>query len=283
MPSSMSRSIRYGGPSKAWAPVPWMLEAAILIQLGLGDYVEAGVVALLAAVQRGRWGSSRREGPGDAGCPQVRLALVASARRDGKWVALPAAQLVAGDIVKLSLGAVVVADVRITDGSILLDQSMLTGESVPVESGAGAVAYAGALVRRGEAVAEVTATGERTKFGRTAELVRTAAVESTQQKIVMRVVRNLALFNGGVTVLLAAYALWLPMRARRSCRSSWWRSSLRYLWRCVHVHACGIGRRPVARPPGRPADKPLGGRRSGRDRHSLRRQDGHPDAQMRWP
>src|SRR6202046_1156660 len=88
---------------------------------------------------------------------------------------------------------------------------MLTGESVPVESGAGTLAYAGALVRRGEAVAEVIATGERTKFGRTAELVRTATVESTQQKIVMRVVRNLAIFNGGVTVLLAAYALWLPM------------------------------------------------------------------------
>jgi H+-transporting ATPase len=196
---------------KLWAPVPWMLEAAILIQLGLGDYVEAGVVALLllfnAAV--GFFQEGRAQATLDA--LKSRLALVASVKRDGSWITMPAAQLVAGDIVKLSLGAVVAADVRITDGSILLDQSMLTGESVPVESGAGAVAYAGALVRRGEAVAEVTATGERTKFGRTAELVRTAAVESTQQKIVMRVVRNLALFNGGVTVLLAAYALWLPM------------------------------------------------------------------------
>jgi len=196
---------------KLWAPVPWMLEAAILIQLGLGDYVEAGVVAVLLLFNAalGFFQEGRAQATLDA--LKSRLALVASVRRDGNWITMPATQLVAGDIVKLSLGAVVVADVRIADGSILLDQSMLTGESVAVESGAGAVAYAGALVRRGEAVAEVTATGERTKFGRTAELVRTAAVESTQQKIVMRVVRNLALFNGGVTLLLAAYAFWLPM------------------------------------------------------------------------
>jgi len=196
---------------KLWAPVPWMLEAAILIQIGLGDYVEAGVVGLLLLFNAGLGFFQEGRAQATLDALKSRLALVTSVRRDGNWVTLPAAQLVAGDVVKLSLGAVVGADVRLLDGSILLDQSMLTGESVPVESGAGAVAYAGALVRRGEAVAEVTATGERTKFGRTAELVRTAAVESTQQKIVMRVVRNLAFFNGGVTFLLAAYALWLPM------------------------------------------------------------------------
>jgi H+-transporting ATPase len=122
-----------------------------------------------------------------------------------------AAQLVVGDVVKLSLGAVVAADVRLTDGSILLDQSMLTGESVPIEAGAGFETYAGALVRRGEAVAEVTATGSRTKFGRTAELVRTAHVESSQQKAVLRVVRNLAMVNGVIIVLLVGYAHTLKM------------------------------------------------------------------------
>jgi H+-transporting ATPase len=85
---------------------------------------------------------------------------------------------------------------------------MLTGESVPIEAGAGVQTYAGALVRRGEAVAEVTATGVRTKFGRTAELVRTAHVVGSQQKAVLRVVRNLAAFNGVVIVLLVTYA-WL--------------------------------------------------------------------------
>src|SRR5208337_3858747 len=103
-----------------------------------------------------------------------RLALSASVRRGGAWKIVPAAELVPGDVIKLSLGGVVAADVRLTGGEILLDQSMLTGESVPIEAGAGLQTFAGALVRRGEAVAEVMATGARTKFGRTAELVRTA-------------------------------------------------------------------------------------------------------------
>jgi H+-transporting ATPase len=94
-----------------------------------------------------------------------------------------------------------------------LGQSMLTGGSIPIEAGPGPQTYAGALVRRGEAVAEVKATGERTKFGRTAEFVRTAHVESSQQKAVLRVARNRAMFNGGIIVLLVgySYALKLPL------------------------------------------------------------------------
>jgi H+-transporting ATPase len=99
--------------------------------------------------------------------------------------------------------------VKLTGGEVLLDQSMLTGESVPIEAGAGVQTYAGALVRRGEA--EVTATGASTKFGRMAELVRTAHVVSTQQTAVLRVVRNLAAFNGGVIVLLVIYAWYIKM------------------------------------------------------------------------
>jgi H+-transporting ATPase len=123
------------------------------------------------------------------------------------WKNLPAADLVPGDIVKLSLGGVVAADVQLIEGNVLLDQSMLTGESIGTEAGPGFQTFAGALVRRGEAVARVTATGTRTKFGRTAELVRTAHVVSSQQKAVLRVVRNLAMFNGTLIVILVAYAL----------------------------------------------------------------------------
>ena len=196
---------------KLWAPVPWMLEAAILLQLFLGDYVEAGVVAvlLIANAAIGFFQEGRAQATLDA--LKSRLALVAAVQRDGIWTTVPAATLVAGDLVKLSLGSVVAADVRLLEGSILVDQSMLTGESLPVEAGAGAETYAGALIRRGEAVGEIIATGIRTKFGRTAELVRSAKVESSEQKAILRVVRNLALFNGAVTVLLTIYALWLPM------------------------------------------------------------------------
>ncbi|MBS0294055.1 MAG: HAD-IC family P-type ATPase [Proteobacteria bacterium] len=192
--------------TKLWAPVPWMLEAAVLLELALGKRAEAAIIAALvllnAVVALAQEGRARTA----LAALRSRLALNASVHRDGAWVTLPARELVPGDRVKLSLGAVVPADARLTAGEVLLDQSMLTGESVPVELGPGAGVYAGALVRRGEAEALVTATGERTRFGRTAELVRTAHVAGTQQKAVLHVVRNLALFNGVVILLLVLYA-----------------------------------------------------------------------------
>jgi H+-transporting ATPase len=191
---------------KFWTPVPWMLEAAILLELALGKYIEGAIIAALLVFNAvlGLFQEGRARATLDA--LKSRLALNASVRRDGAWKTIPAVDLVPGDVVKLSLGAVVAADVRLIEGDVLLDQSMLTGESVPVETGAGVTTYAGALVRRGEAVGEVTATGAQTKFGRTAELVRTAHVVGSQQKAVLRVVRNLAAFNGAVIVLLVAFA-----------------------------------------------------------------------------
>jgi H+-transporting ATPase len=196
---------------KFWAPVPWMLEAAIVLELALGKYVEAAIIAglLIFNAALGLFQESRAQAT--LAALKSRLALNASVRRDGAWKTVPAAELVPGDVVKLSLGAVVAADVRLSGGEVLLDQSMLTGESVPIEASAGAQTYAGALVRRGEAMAEVTATGAGTKFGRTAELVRTAHVVSSQQKAVLRVVRNLAAFNGVVIAVLVAYAWFLKL------------------------------------------------------------------------
>jgi H+-transporting ATPase len=192
--------------AKFWAPVPWMLEAAIGLEMALGKYVEAAIIALLLAFNAALGFFQEGRAQATLAALKSRLALNASVRRDRVWATVPAAELVVGDVVKLSLGAVVAADVRLTEGSVLLDQSMLTGESVPIEAGAGFETYAGALVRRGEAVAKVTATGARTKFGRTAELVRTAHVGSSQQKAVLRVVRNLAMFNGVFIVVLTGYA-----------------------------------------------------------------------------
>jgi H+-transporting ATPase len=196
---------------KLWAPVPWMLEAAVVLQLALGEYVEASVIAVLLLFNTGLGFFQEGRAQATLEALKSRLPLTASARRDGVWRTLSAAELVQGDVVKLSLGAVVPADVRLIGGSVLVDNSMLTGESVPIEAGAGFETYAGALIRRGEAVAEIIATGTRTKFGRSAELIRTAHVESTEQKAIFRVVRNLALFNGGVTILLIAYAVHLAM------------------------------------------------------------------------
>ena len=191
---------------KLWAPIPWMLEAAIVLEVVLDKYVEAGIIAGLLFFNAALGFFQEGRAQATLTALKSRLALTASVRRNGVWKNCPAADLVPDDIVKLSLGSVVAADVRLIEGNVLLDQSMLTGESIGAEAGPGFQTYAGALVRRGEAVARVTATGTRTKFGRTAELVRNAHVVSSQQKAVLRVVRNLAIFNGILIVILVVYA-----------------------------------------------------------------------------
>jgi H+-transporting ATPase len=210
MPDTSAHPLR-GALQKFWAPVPWMLEAAIVLECALGKYVEGGIILglLVFNAALGLFQESRAQATLTA--LKSRLALNASVQRDGAWSIVPAAELVPGDVVKLSLGGVVAADMRLVSGNVLLDHSMLTGESVPIEGAAGTQTFAGALVRRGEAVAVVTATGAHTRFGRTAELIKTAHVASSQQKAVLLVVRNLAIFSGVVIAMLLACALYLHM------------------------------------------------------------------------
>jgi H+-transporting ATPase len=198
---------------KFWSPIPWLLEIAMLVELGLGKYVEAAVIAglllfnaTLGFIQEGRAGAA-------LAALRKRLAPTAQVRRDGAWIRLPASEVVPGDVVSLPLGALAPADARLASGAVLADQSMLTGESVPVDANPGDTVYAGSLIRRGQAVAEVTATGSRSYFGRTAELVRTAGSASTEQAAVFAVTRNLALVNATVAlaIVTVAYAMGLTV------------------------------------------------------------------------
>lgn len=145
-----------------------MLEATIALQIAIGQRLTGGLVAallvvnvILSVVQEGRANAALM-------LLKQQLTLKSRVKRDGTWTDLPAADLVPGDIVEISLGDVVPADVILVSGSLLADQSMLTGESVPVEIEAGKTTFAGGLVRRGEAIAKVVATGAHTYFGRTA-------------------------------------------------------------------------------------------------------------------
>ncbi len=192
---------------KFWAPVPWMLEATIIVQLVLGKPDEAIIIALLlvfnavlAFVQENRANHA-------LALLKRRLAIRARARRDGRWQHVPAEALVPGDVIHLRLGDIVPADARLYGGQLLLDQSALTGESVPLEGGPGAVAYAGAVIKRGEASGEVTATGGRTYFGKTAELVQTAKTVSHLERLIFTVVTYLVAMDAVLVAALFAYAL----------------------------------------------------------------------------
>jgi len=191
---------------KFWAPVPWMLEATIVLEFVLGHRAEAIIIAVLllfnAAV------SLLQEGRAGKALALLRRRLVVQARvlRDRQWRLLPARELVPGDFVHIRMGDLVPADVRLREGSIQVDQSALTGESLPVDDGPGATAYAGAIVRRGEASGEVIATGQHTYFGKTAELVGKAATKSHLQTIIFRIVKYLVLVDAALVVLLLLYA-----------------------------------------------------------------------------
>ena len=107
---------------KFWSPVPWLLEGALMLELALGKYVEGAVICLLLCLNAGVAYVQEGRAQTTLAALKSRLAVTASARRDGAWRLLPAANLVVGDVVKLTLGGLVPADVRIHDGEILVDR-----------------------------------------------------------------------------------------------------------------------------------------------------------------
>jgi H+-transporting ATPase len=192
---------------KLWAPVPWMLEVTILLELLLGHDTEAAIIAalvvvnaILGVIQEGRAQNALE-------LLRQRLTIQVRVLRDGHWQLRPAQDLVPGDVVHLRMGDLVPADLRIESGQVLVDQSTLTGESVPVEAGSGQMAHAGTQVKRGEATGEVTATGTRTTFGKTAELVRLAKTGSHLETIIFRIVTALIILDATLVVAVLVYAL----------------------------------------------------------------------------
>ncbi len=194
-----------------WAPIPWLLEATIVIQLFLGEWLEAVVIGGLLALNATL--SMLQEGRARKALALLRQQLRVSARvyRDGAWATLAAEGLVTGDVVHLRQGTIVPADVMLEDGSLLVDQSALTGESAAVSLEPGKTAYAGSMVRGGESTGEVTATGVRTFFGKTAELVRTAGSANRQEREIVGVVKNLFVVNAAMVVVVIGYAHYAGM------------------------------------------------------------------------
>ncbi|MGC8627075.1 MAG: plasma-membrane proton-efflux P-type ATPase [Acidimicrobiales bacterium] len=186
--------------SKFWGPVPWLLEAAIVLEAALGNAVQAGIIAVLVIVDAVL--AYRQEGSARAALDLLRQRLHVEARvlRDGTWSQVSSEALVTDDVVYVRKGDFVPADLRVVDGQLSLDQSALTGESAAVEVAAGGPAYSGSVVLRGEATAVVTATGARSYFGRTAELVSTARAPGNLQKLIFGFVQALLVLDAVIVV-----------------------------------------------------------------------------------
>jgi H+-transporting ATPase len=171
-----------------WGPIPWMIEAAAILSAVLGRRADFAIIFLLLLMNGvvGFW----QENKADRAIELLkkRLAPTARVRRDGKWIDLPSRELVPGDVVRIGMGEIVPADVKLFEGDYLqVDESALTGESLPVEKKAVDLAYSGSIVRMGEMTALVYATGMNTFFGRTAKLVEEAKTQSHFQKAVIKI------------------------------------------------------------------------------------------------
>ncbi len=184
-----------------WGPIPWMIEAAAVLSAILRHWVDFTIIMVMLVVNGvlGFWQEYKAENILEY--LKKRLSPNARVLRDGEWRVIPARELVPGDIVRVRIGDIVPADLLLIDGDYLLvDESALTGESLPVEKHVGDIAYSGSLVKRGEMTGVVIATGTRTFFGRTVKLVEEAETTSRYQRLIIRIGDFLIL----LTLVLAA-------------------------------------------------------------------------------
>lgn len=190
-----------------WGIIPWMLEATALVTLVLGKYADTLVIVtlLLFNAVMSLW----REGKAKAAMAALkqRLRIQSRVKRDGKWVTIPARELVPGDLVRVRIGDLLPADLKIVDGSIGVDQSALTGESIVADKSAGEIAYSGSSIKRGEATGIVEATGLRTYFGKTVSLLELAKPKLHMEEITVKVAHRLAMIVLASLLIVFVYAI----------------------------------------------------------------------------
>jgi H+-transporting ATPase len=171
-----------------WGPIPWMIEAAAILSAAISHWDDFAIIILLLVTNAVVGFFQERKAENAIELLKKQLASNARVLRDGTWQEIPARELVPGDIVHIRLGDIVPADAVLGKGNyLLLDESALTGESLPVEKKTGDTIYSGSIARQGEMDARVTTTGGDTFFGRTARLVQAKPPRSHFQAAVERI------------------------------------------------------------------------------------------------
>ncbi len=171
-----------------WGPIPWMIEAAVVLSAVARHWPDFGIILLLLVANAvvGFW--EEHQAGNAIAALKAKLAIRARVKRDGAWSTPAARELVPGDVIRLRLGDIVPADARLLAGDpIEVDQSALTGESLPAPRQSGEAVFSGSIVRMGEIEALVYATGQNTYFGKTAQLVQEAHTVSHFQRAVLKI------------------------------------------------------------------------------------------------
>ena len=191
-----------------WGPIPGMIEIAAALSAALGHWPDLAIILAMLFINAGVGFWQEFKADNAIALLKQRLALKTRVKRDGQWKDIEARLLVPGDAVLVKLGNVVPADMKLVEGAYLsVDQSALTGESLPVDKKAGDEAYSGSIAKQGEMVGVVTATGMRTNFGKTAGLVEQAKSVSHFQRAVLRIGNFLILVTIGLVLVIGLAAL----------------------------------------------------------------------------
>lgn len=201
-------SLVHGVMKRLWGPIPWILEAALILELLLGKVAEPAMIAAWLLFSAIVGGTQELRAHKVLDLLRSRLRVSAHVYRDGAWKLIAARELVPGDQIRVRSGDLAPADCTISDGTVEVDQSALTGESSAVTRTAGEPIFSASTVRRGEATGIVTATGSNSYYGRTAELVRSARSVGHLDQLLFAVVRYLVTIDGILAVILVAFALW---------------------------------------------------------------------------
>jgi H+-transporting ATPase len=191
-----------------WGPIPWMIEVAAGLSAFIHHWEDFAIIAVLLFMNAGVGFWEEFQAGNAVAALKKTLALKARVKRDGSWTTIEAQNLVPGDLVHLRIGDIVPADAKLEEGDpIEVDQSALTGESLPVERKANDTVYSSSIVKQGEIDAEITATGARTYFGKTAKLVENAHTVSHFQRAVMKIGDFLIFVDIGLVILILLAAL----------------------------------------------------------------------------
>ncbi|MGB8490879.1 MAG: plasma-membrane proton-efflux P-type ATPase [Bacteroidales bacterium] len=190
-----------------WGPMPWLLELALVLSFALGHSLEGIIIFVLltvnALIGQIHSGSSQKV----IDLLKKKLAVRSKVLRNKKWSSEDAGRIVIGDIISVKLGDLVPADAKIISGELSVDQSALTGESLPSEVHESGIIYSGSVVRRGEATGVVINTGAKTFFGKTAELVKIAKPKSHQQAVMLAIVKYMMYLGIAASIIISVSAL----------------------------------------------------------------------------